>query len=261
VLSKKVAFLQLDGRSTVEVDEHGIFISIPTMDNSASNADKKASAGQAGKKRDNQSNASASLRSKFKAPRRGLRIPASTGLKATCAQPLSLVLSVPIKREDDQSESEFNSDGTSGLDDTSEEARMRRFLSSSTVSIPWTYEGHNHSAEAYVVNDPNLSFEEKQEVLREAERDAVIFANTVCALAEFISCLPEGTDEICLCFSCPDRLVRDSLVLSIRGLAAMPSSCTRYERKAVFPWLMHAGEDQVCFFSSILRTVVYILSF
>ena len=118
---------------------------------------------------------------------------------------------------------------------------MRRFLTSSTVSIPWSYEGHNHSPEAYFQNDPTLTYEEKQELLKEAEKDSVIFANTVCALAEFISALPENINEICFCFSCPDRLVRDTMVLSMRSLAFLPSNCSRYERKSMFPWLKHSN--------------------
>ena len=253
VLSKKVAFLQFDGRSTVEVDEQGIFISIPTADPATTTPPGTAERRPSGlpgmmssaKKTVNSKSDhnTAAYRSKFKAPRRGLRIPGTTGLKVTCAQPLSLVLSVPVKREDGSE----SADGSSRTDDLdmSEEERMRRFLSSSTVSIPWTYEGHNYSpeAEAFTVNDPNLTYEEKQDILREAERDAVVFANTVVALAEFISALPEGTKEICICFSCPDRLVRDSMVLSVRGLAAMPTTTTRFERKAVFPWLMHEGDE------------------
>jgi hypothetical protein len=247
VLSKKSAFLQFDGRSTVEIDENGIFISIPTFDNTGTAlgppaASDKKPAGLPGKRRDiyspanspKPSSAGSSQRvTRFKAPRRGLRIPASTGLKVGCAQPQSLVLSVPIKRAlDDMDAPEF----TAG-EAHSEEERMRRFLTSSTVSIPWTYEGHNHSPETYVNSDPSLTPEEKQAVIREAERDSVIFANTVCALAEFISSLPEGTNEICFCFSCPDRLVRDTMVLSIRALVALPATYSRYERKSLFPWV------------------------
>jgi hypothetical protein len=254
VLSKKTAFLQFDGRSTVEVDDNGIFISIPTFDNTATilgepAASDKKPAGLPGKRRDvypasspkEGASASATQRTtKFKSPRRGLRIPASTGLKVTCAQPLSLVLSVPVKRslEDDGMDSPHTAD-------LSEDEKMRRFLSSSTVSIPWTYEGHNHSPEAYANSDPNLTYDEKQELLRAAERDSVIFANTVCALAEFISALPEGTIEICFCFSCPDRLVRDTMVLSMRSLAALPPNCSRYERKAIFPWLSSENPEKM----------------
>jgi hypothetical protein len=151
---------------------------------------------------------------------------------------------VPIKREGDPRNTDVDGDGDggssgtgSGLDEITEDEKMRRFLSSSTVCIPWTYEGHSHSPEAYLQSNPHLTYEQKQELLREAERDSVIFANTIVALAEFISALPEGTNEICICFSCPDRMVRDTMALSIRALAAMPPNCTHHERKSVFPWL------------------------
>ena len=303
VLSKKVAFLQFDGRSTVEVDESGIFISIPTFDNTAPSAQQAHGSGGSVQKpqglpptkkekreiypnsekntasgnsssalsaasSSSSSSAAAQRSTRLKMMRRGLRIPANAHLRVSCAQPLSLVLTVPIKRDgdsgggpDDDSDNHFsNGNGASrhshtggggggnagsGLDEeaTEEAERMRRFLSSGTVSIPWTYEGHDHSPEAYLQSDPNLSYDDKQEILREAERDSVIFANTICSLAEFISALPEGTSEICICFSCPDRLVRDTMVLSLRALAAMPPSCTRHERRSVFPWLAPEGGD------------------
>ena len=66
--------------------------------------------------------------------------------------------------------------------------------------------------------------------------------STVCSLAEFISSLPEGTEELSICFSCGDRLIRDTLVLSIRALVMMPTDCTRPERKKVFPWISESGE-------------------
>lgn len=310
VLSKETAFLQLEGSSTIEVDETGVFISIPTFDKSA------AATGAGGE---------------FKTGRRGLRIPASTGLRVICAQPLSLILVVPIThrgvpasaptspavdingnndetssaggdfsperaaelREETRdkvaelrpalsrqtSSSATSADGSStptkerslsvdsnasgatpkaprspagsahkGDKGAEEETKMKRFLTSSIVAIPWAYEGHNHSPEAYAadIDSRHASAEERERALARAEQDGIIFANTVCALAEFISALPEGTDELMLCFSCTDRLVRDALALSIRSLAAQPNGCTRYERRRVFPWLsLEDGEDAV----------------
>jgi hypothetical protein len=118
---------------------------------------------------------------------------------------------------------------------------MERFLSSSIVAIPWAYEGHNHSPEAYAKELETLNVDERSEALKQAEEDSIIFATTVCLLAEFISSLPEGTNELMLCFSCSDRLVRDTLVLSIRALAAQSVGCTRLERRQVFPWLSTIG--------------------
>ena len=266
VLSKDVAFLQFDGRSTVDVDETGIFISIPTFDNEATTL-QSSSSSSTSQHTNKESTFSSSLFSSslstinsttttkktkrvnnFKTSRRGLRIPASSGLKVSCAQPLSLVLTVPIKQESSSMSS------TSGhlteqqqqqqQHDNDTDESMRRFLSSSTVQIPWTYEGHNHSPEAYadLQSESMLSVEEKEEMMKDLERDSIIFASTVCSLAEFISSLPEGTEELCICFSCSDRLVRDTLVLSIRGLVALPSDFTRHERKKVFPWISDSGE-------------------
>jgi len=167
-------------------------------------------------------------------------------LKVSCAQPLSLVLTVPIKQESSSmsSMSGHVTEQQQQHHDNDTDESMRRFLSSSTVQIPWTYEGHNHSPEAYadLQNESMLSVEEKEEMMKDLERDSIIFASTVCSLAEFISSLPEGTEELCICFSCSDRLVRDTLVLSIRGLVALPSDFTRHERKKVFPWISDSGE-------------------
>jgi len=268
VLSKDVAFLQFDGRSTVDVDETGIFISIPTFDNEATTLQSSSSSSSTSQHTNKENTFSSSLFSSslstvnstttttkktkrvnnFKTSRRGLRIPASSGLKVSCAQPLSLVLTVPIKQESSSMSSmsghvtEQQQQQQQHDNDTDES--MRRFLSSSTVQIPWTYEGHNHSPEAYadLQNESMLSVEEKEEMMKDLERDSIIFASTVCSLAEFISSLPEGTEELCICFSCSDRLVRDTLVLSIRGLVALPSDFTRHERKKVFPWISDSGE-------------------
>jgi len=375
VLSKKVAFLQFDGRSTVEVDENGIFISIPTFDTEAtlltpSSPKKKKSSlfgnrgnshgsssssngamGVSGKNSTNNNSAGSLLdrgdgkaaahRSKFKTSRRGLRIPPSPLLRISCAQPMSLVLTVPVKRgldgddgsasttnkssstrtssstpkgkhndsidvttavvvasaaspaeavgvglfqgdknednEDDDAKDKTSSDSARSGDEggdrsaqeeeergpplsvvnpdklqrtasedarartqAEEDERMARFLASSTLSIPWTYEGHHHSPEAYLDAEQvaSLSAEEREEMLKEAERDSIIFASTIAHIAEFISSLPEDTNEICICFSCADRLVRDLLVVSMRALATLPLDCTRFERKRkTFPWL------------------------
>lgn len=266
VLSKDVAFLQFDGRSTVDVDETGIFISIHTFDNEATTLQSSSSSSSTSQYT-NKENTFSSLFSSssslstinstttkktkrvnnFKTSRRGLRIPASSGLKVSCAQPLSLVLTVPIKQESSSMSSTSGHETEQQQqhhDDNATDESMRRFLSSSTVQIPWTYEGHNHSPEAYadLQSESMLSVEEKEEMMKDLERDSIIFASTVCSLAEFISSLPEGTEELCICFSCSDRLVRDTLVLSIRGLVALPSDFTRHERKKVFPWISDSGE-------------------
>ena len=261
VLSKEVAFLQFDGRSTVDVDETGIFISIPTFDNEDVTTTLQSSSSSSSSTFSSVNSTTTTKKTKrinnFKTSRRGLRIPASSGLKVSCAQPLSLVLTVPIKQETSSSSLSSSSSSMNvhetehqqqqqqqQQDNDGTDESMRRFLSSSTVQIPWTYEGHNHSPEAYadLQNESLLSVEEKEQMLKDLERDSIIFASTVCSLAEFISSLPEGTEELCICFSCSDRLIRDTLVLSIRGLVALPSDFTRHERKKVFPWISDNGE-------------------
>lgn len=218
VLSKdSAAFLQLNGLSTIEVDDQGIFISIPTP---AGTVKHKSPS--------------------FNTSRRGLRIPSSTGMKVVCAQPSSLVLKLPITRKGAESDGGDKSPATnSGAD----EVKMKDFLNSSIVAIPWTYVGHNLSPAAYIAdNESKLSQDEREKLLREAEEDSINFANTIVALAEFISSVPEGTKELLLCFACDNRLNRDGLALSMRGLGCQPSGATKLERKMVLPWFSVNGE-------------------
>ena len=228
VLSKDTSFLQMNGFSTIEVDEKGIFISIPTA--SIKGRDSKHS---------------------FNTSRRGLRIPANAKMHVSCAQPQSLVLTVPITRKniegtEDKQNTEDSSDNEEKNDEAvlgNDEDKMKAFLSSSIVAIPWTYEGHNLSPHAYITeNESKLSPEERERILKEAEEDSINFANTICALAEFISSLPEGTNELLLCFGCGDRITRDTLAISMRALACQTEGTSRHERKRVLPWLMEDGK-------------------
>lgn len=200
----------------MEVDEQGVFISIPTLGPATSKHGKAT----------------------FNTSRRGLRIPASAGLSVVCLQPTALVLRLPIRG---------GGGGAEGAS-ASEEERMRQFLSSSIVAIPWSYEGHHLSPAAYIAeHGPRLSAEERERIVREAEEDGIVFANTVVALAEFVSSLPEGAAEIKICFSCPDRQARDLLAVAIRSLACCTANSTKLERRrAGFPWLgtgSGAGEE------------------
>lgn len=298
VLAKNSAFLQLDGRCSIEIDEQGLFISIPTYRPVVVPTDQQQSHWSdliLGKSKNtntstvSNSGSAGNLAGKkeFKTFRRGMRIPASTEIRVNCAQPTSLVLVVPITRKggdvkpetkdktpkkdkkskkilkqnsndslkednkndktDNKKDNENSSvESDNGSEEIVDDEKMQKFLSSSIVSIPWTYEGHNHSPETYIAeNESKLTTEEKQKLLQEAEEDSIIFANTIVALAEFISTLPEGTDEMRICFTCSDRLMRDALVLSIRSLVCQPSDTTRLERKSqVFPWLLNIDEEE-----------------
>lgn len=263
-LSKENAFLQLNGRCTVEVDEQGIFISIPTF-----HAPSRLSNHSAHRDGD---------KTAFNTSRRGLRLPISTHMKVHCAAPSSLVLSVPLMQQqgataaagdtsdplsptgDDDGVSSTSSsptkasrqDGADAIDGSREsvtkaardDEAMQQFLSSSILAIPWTYEGHNLSPEAYISGLGNkLSPEDREKLLKEAEEDSMIFAQTVVALAEFIASVPEGSKELLLCFSCADRLTRDTLVLSMRALACKPSNTSRYERRRTLPWVQWEEGD------------------
>lgn len=265
-LSKDNAFLQLNGRCTVEVDEQGIFISIPTF-----HAPSRLSSHSSHRDGD---------KTTFNTSRRGLRLPISTQMKVHCAAPSSLVLSVPLMQQqgaaaassdttdplsptrgvDDDGVSSTSSspmkaprsDGADNVDGNREsvsktpqdDEAMQQFLSSSILAIPWTYEGHNLSPEAYISGLGNkLSPEDREKLLKEAEEDSMIFAQTVVALAEFIASVPEGSKELLLCFSCADRLTRDTLVLSMRALACKPSNASRYERRRILPWVQWEEDE------------------
>jgi hypothetical protein len=254
VLSKDNAFVQLNGQSKIEVDENGIFISIPTMPTIDHNNTK-------------------STRSSLNTGRRGLRIAGSSQMKLVCVQSSSLILSIPVKRktientsssssstEDEDSEKpemvngekeptterkeerKKSKEGNGG----NEEEKMRQFLSSSILAIPWTYEGHSLSPAAYIAeNESKLSLEEREKLLKEAEEDSIIFANTVVMLAEFISSVPENTEEILICFSCSDKSTRDLLGILMKLNCCFPLDMNRYDRLASsFPWLLDEEEQQ-----------------
>eukprot|EP01039_Chlorochromonas_danica_P006982 gene6982-7724_t len=272
VLDRDLPFLQLNGRSHIEVDEQGIFISIPTFQPSAPTTAAKGRT------------ASVSGKPTFNTSRRGLRLPASATMSVSCSQPSSMILRVPIRKsmESEQQstaseavasvdislqqtsssdgklpaevtdasnsgalESKDKSDGVGGSGSVAaEDEKMRQFLSSSILSIPWVYEGHNLSPAAYIAeNEARLSPEERERILKEAEEDSIVFANTVCALTEFVSSIPEGTSEIVICFSCTDRANRDLLAVSMRTLACQAPNTTRYDRCKMLPWFQGENED------------------
>lgn len=103
VLSSKGPFLQLNGRSSIEVDESGIFISIPTLNtqtvpstqgNNGANPSLSPTRGNPASKTFVKKSAAVK-----RATRRGLRIPVCGGIKVSCVQPLSLVMTLPITRK------------------------------------------------------------------------------------------------------------------------------------------------------------------
>jgi len=270
-LSKDHAFVQLNGQSTIEVDENGIFISIPTMPTTKSK---------------NPSNAGAetTAKSTLNTGRRGLRIPANGSMKLVCVQPSSIVLSIPVKHKTldtstvapdsplppspahqftrsrsrstekegvpdvtpkARSNSTASASGASKVEQGEEDEKMRQFLTSSILAIPWTYEGHSLSPAAYISeNESRLSPEERERLLKAAEEDSIIFANTVVLLAEFISSVPENTEEILICFSCSDKLIRDILALTMRLFTCFPAEVNRYDRiSSTYPWLIENPDD------------------
>lgn len=241
VLSKEHSFLQFNGHSKVEVDENGIFISIPTLNPSETNN----TTGIKGQVNQNKNKS----KHTFNTSRRGLRIPASTALKITCVQPTSLILSLPIKAAVNSEPTETSTSPLEGeepqkaTNTNADDEKMRQFLNSSILAIPWTYEGHNLSPAAYISeNESRLTPEEREKILKEAEEDSIIFANTVVSLTEFIASVPEGTDELLICFSCQDRLSRDALALSLRALSCTSNGSTRLDRRKILPWI-NEGED------------------
>lgn len=288
VLSKDNAFLQLNGKCTVEVDDQGVFISIPTFQPQHSSSNHHAKAQQRSRDGISAGTNGGAVKTAFNTSRRGLRLPALATMKVHCVGPNSLVLAVPLMRkaieegpisapatfssdaalstqsspakqavpslrEPGSTEStEANSPQSNGATVAStttaagqeqDDEVMKRFLQSSILAIPWTYEGHNLSPEAYITGiESRLSPEEREKLLKEAEEDAMIFATTVVALAEFIAAVPEGSDELLICFSATDRLTRDTLAVSLRALACRPPQSTRYERMRTLPWVI-AEED------------------
>lgn len=250
VLDRDLPFLQLHGRSHIEIDEQGIFISIPTFQQSSLPSGKGSNSSSSGLKNAGAKDPQPSAKASFNTSRRGLRLPASSDMTVWCAQPTALLLRVPVTRKSGETDESPSSPGSvSAPESGGEDEKMRQFLNSSILSIPWIYEGHNLSPAAYIAeNESQLSPEDRERIVKEAEEDSIIFANTVCALAEFISTLPEGTSELLLCFHCVDRHARDVLALSMRALACQPSNSTRANRYSTLPWFHSdpsAGQDLV----------------
>ena len=101
VLSMKGPFLQLNGRSSIEVDETGIFISIPTLNTQTSTQGGSIANPALSPSRGSQASKTVVKKSAAvkRATRRGLRIPVCVGIKVSCVQPLSLVMTLPITRK------------------------------------------------------------------------------------------------------------------------------------------------------------------
>lgn len=151
VNKENVPFLQFNGLSSVIIDSKGLFISIPVKSTDLS--------GQ-------------TLKSSLRVSSRGLRIPASEHIKVSCFQPSSLILEIPTRAM-----SRPKTDSSKEYSDSQDKV-MESFLTSSTISIPWVYEG-SYSPEAVASVSLNLSDDEKEKLKQEAEEDAINYASMV----------------------------------------------------------------------------------
>eukprot|EP01035_Chromulina_nebulosa_P021107 gene21107-27349_t len=202
-------FLQLDGRSSVIVDSHGLFVSIPVKS----------------KDKDKEKDKEKGVKSGLRQSSRGLRISPSPHIKVRCTQPASIVIDLPIR----------SSSTNSTNNEPAEDKAMESFLGSSTLQIPWVYEGV-HSPEAL-----SLAAEASVE---DAEEDAIAFASTVCSLTELVSSFPESTTMMKICIACSDRMQRDILVSGLRILVSRPVGITDHERRQLLPWIDRSITDK-----------------
>jgi hypothetical protein len=143
--------------------------------------------------------------------RRGLHIASSEGLLVSCTQPVSLILSIPIVREA-PTPAEIDANGGVGR-----------------IVLPWSYIRELNPIRAS--NSPTTA-----EQIEEEELEASSFANTLMALEQLMAGLTPATTHIKICVSCGDRIQRDALACTIRGINCQPLGTTHEERLAVMPW-------------------------
>lgn len=227
-------FMQLEGLSYIEVDSNGIFVSLPVppAPDNAESSDEPMSM--------NSISMRSSAASNRKPLRRGLLIASSDAITVECTQPVSLVITVPITRENPDgtpyipTEDECNdATGThqkSDIDDgihTDKSSPRPSIGPEPHVVLPWTY--------IRILNSQGIRSDLTAEEIEDEEREASSFASIITSLEEFVQRVPLHKQEIRLCISCGDRAERDALVCMIRALV-VGNLLQPEERLDLFPW-------------------------
>eukprot|EP01031_Cornospumella_fuschlensis_P035856 gene35856-43489_t len=186
-LDADLPFVQLQGESTVQVGREGVFISLPSQS------------------------------PHFNTCSRGLRLPLTADCKVYCASPGAVLLYVPVRQKPAEAEGPDASTSSAVAEDG---GRLRAFLASAPISIPWSYEGHTLSPAAYLspAHLTGLSAAEREGLERAAEAENVCFAQQIASLTDFVSALPDFAEGIFVSFVLAERVTRDLLALVLRGV-------------------------------------------
>jgi predicted transport protein len=224
-LTRSLPFLQLEGRSYVEVDADGIFLSLPLP---AASSNKKV--------------------------RRGLHISSLDVVDVECVQLASLVLTLTASRrcvstdmsnipmtlssfstDSNDSSASFSIDSPAPSPNTSLKQRVRGVSTDVDIVIgnnrsdicPWKF-----IRIANFVDNPDADIEGTNE----DEEEATSFQTITSSLEKFIQSLVGAHSEVKICVSCADRIQRDALCGIIRTLCIPRSTITHEDRLKLLPW-------------------------
>jgi hypothetical protein len=216
-------FFSLNGRSSVEVDIDGIFISlpIPKRDNySQTNSNLN-------------SNNSSKTKNQSKKLRRGLHIPSNESLTIRCTQPASLVIIVQLRRghmEGDtslpsttstqDSNNETTTSPTSPLSTDSsidKDTNQSNPLEILPIIPPWSYIRNITSSD----NSPKKgqTSVDIEAQTAEEEHEASSFGSSLTSIEMFLAGLGASVTTVKICVSCGDRMQRDTLAACITALS------------------------------------------
>lgn len=200
-------FIQLSGRSTIEIDQDSFFISLPIPTSQDDEGHFHYSNSINNNKHTNN-----------KSVRRGLQMSISDGISVICGQPASLILTVPLARETILNPTESDST-TSVLT-----PYVPKFVT------PWTYVRllNNNSNSSILSKDGQSTSEEELEVTS--------FSSILMSLEQFMSSLPAITTELKFCISCENRMQRDALCCLFRVYTNKNLTNDTQTRISALPW-------------------------
>lgn len=219
ILARYTPFMALEGLSSIEVEQDGIFISLPVPPLPSEERAAAAAAASGGMNSETvvpikrQQEVVVSLPA-YRKVRRGLQIPAADNITVHCTQPASLVIVIPLSRR-------ASPDGSDAA--------------AQPVTLPWSYiRILNPTASGAKVTSEQSEFE---------EHEAASFGSILMTLEMFMSSLGSTVTELRLCIACGDRTHRDALACAVRAMVGMGLGPSKEERIAAMPWNKSRGAE------------------
>lgn len=282
------ACLIMDGLSSIEIDTRGIFMALPVS--SEAMYVKPASVGSDDIKTETRSNrymkktasyismgsytSSSNSSTSIKKTRKEtsnearmiLHIPASEHIKVTCAQPASLIISIPLQRGPPLNPSPMgiilpisSSNSTKSADPMTSSVTKEKDISESYPLGRFAAPLHSPSDNVKGQEIPNIQSEQgmpiapwsyiqnhNQTAIDITEDDEIRssdFALMLTSLEGYIASLSVTASDVRVIIACADRIQRDTMVLALRSLAGQHSAATIAERRKVFPWSFSPQHD------------------